>query len=232
MGSWVESEFGVITLPPRAYLFAGLSNREKIDAVLDSFGKVLYHRHDLYERYLVGGAGAEASLMFQLYGGPIMCDLVTILKHGNVSEAVFFGTAYGFAEDTRVGDCIVPTQVQTLDGVSERIGAGPYTAPNSAMVEMISAALRQRSIPFRTGKSVSVPATFWHGDEAQIDPDVIALELEFAAFCHCSHAVGIKAGGLLVISDTRDHGLLEKRIPCDHILVDAFRAVKANCGQT
>jgi hypothetical protein len=73
---------------------------------------------------------------------------------------------------------------------------------------------------------VSVPATFWHGDETCVDPDVIALELEFAAFCHCAHTLGIKAGGLLVISDTRQQGLLDERPPRDPIMLEAFRAIK------
>jgi hypothetical protein len=232
MGSWAENEFGSKTLPPRAYLFAGNSTREKIDAVISSFNKVLFHRHDVYERYLVSGEGGHATVMFQLYGAPIMCDLVTVLKDGNVKEAVFFGYAYGIAQSLRVGDCVVPNQVQTLDGVTARLGAGPYTTPNPKMIETISAVLKQRHIPFQTGKSVSVPATLWHGDETQIDPDAIALELEFAAFCHCSHAAGITAGGLLVISDTKEQGLLEKRPPRDPIMIDAFRAIKEHWEQS
>jgi hypothetical protein len=227
MGSWAENEFGVRALPPRAYLFAGTSSREKIDAVISSFGIVLFHRHDVYERYLVSSEGGDAAVMFQLYGAPIMCDMLTVLKDGNVNEAVFFGSAYGIAEAMQVGDCVVPTRVQTLDGVTAKLGAGPYTAPCSEMTEMVSEALRWRHISFRSGKSVSVPATFWHGDETQIDPDAIALELEFAAFCHCAHVAGIKAGGLFVISDTKEQGLLDdQRIPRDPIMINAFQAVK------
>ena len=77
MGAWAEHEFGVKTLPPRAYLFAGTSDRAKIDAAISGFDKVLVHRHDVYERYLV--SGSDATVMFQLYGAPIMCDLVTVL---------------------------------------------------------------------------------------------------------------------------------------------------------
>jgi hypothetical protein len=226
MGSWSECEFGVKTLPPRAYLFAGTSGREKIDAVIGSFDKVLLHRHDVYERYLVRGDKGDASVMFQLYGAPIMCDLVTVLKDGNVKEAIFFGYAYGIPESTKVGDCVIPTLVQTLDGVTTKLGAGAYTAPDSEMIEMISDVLHQNHIPFQSGKSVSVPATFWHGDESLIDSDAIALELEYAAFCHCAHNVGIKAGGLLVISDTRKQRLLDKRPPRDPIMLEAFEAIK------
>jgi purine-nucleoside phosphorylase len=227
MGSWSEHEFGTATLPPRAYLFAGSSSREKIDAIVGAFDNVHFHRHDVYERYLVGGAKAEVSVMFQLYGAPIMCDLVMVLKDGNVDEAVFFGTAYGIAEDLRIGDCVLPTKVQTLDGVTNRLGAGTCTAPDAEMTAMISSVLRQKRIPYRKGKSVSVPATFWHGDESQIDSDVVALELEFAAFCHCAHIAGIKAGGIFIISDTKHQGLLDDtRPPRDPRMVEIFRAIK------
>jgi len=225
MGSWSECEFGVETLPSRAYLFAGISGREKIDAVVGSFDEILLHRHDVYERYLVSGAKGETSVMFQLYGAPIMCDLMTVLKDGNVKEAVFFGYAYGIAEDMQVGDCVLPTQVQALDGVTSRLGAEAYTAPSKEMTEMISGALQRNDVSFRSGKSVSVPATFWHGDESRIDSDAIALELEYATFCHCAHAVGIKAGGIFVISDTKQRGLLNT-IPRDPRMLEAFQAIK------
>ena len=231
MGKWAESEFGVKTLPPRAYLFAGASTRPKIDAVVNSFGKVLFHQHGIIERYLVEGEKGGATIMFQLYGASILCDLVTILKDGNVKEAVFFGSAFGISNDMKVGDCVVPTQVQTLDGVTAKLGAGPYTAPSPDMVEMISGALERRHIPFRRGKSVSVPATFWHGDETQIDFDAIALELEFAAFCHCAQAVGIKAGGIFIISDTKEQGLLDERPPRDPRMIEVFQAIKEHWEQ-
>lgn len=227
MASWSECEFGVKTLPPRAYLFAGESTREKIDTVVNTFDKVLLHRHDVYERYLVTGKGAGATVMFQLYGAPIMCDLVTILKDGNVKEALFFGYAYGIAEDIEVGDCVLPIRVQALDGITARLGAGTYVTPDHDLTEMISGALQRNGIPFRSGKSVSVPATFWHGDEAQIDSDAIALELEYAAFCHCARVAGIKAGGLVIVSDTRHQGLLDDtRVPRDPIMLETFRAIK------
>jgi len=231
MGSWSEGEFGIKTLPPRAYLFAGTSGREKIDAVVGALGTVLLHRHDVYERYLVSGNKGDVSVMFQLYGAPVMCDLVTVLKDGNVKEAVFFGYAYGIADGLQVGDCVLPTEVQALDGVTTRLGSGAYTAPDAKIIEMMSGALQQRRIPFRSGKSVSVPATFWHGDERQIDSDAIALELEYAAFCHCARAIGIKAGGLLIISDTRQKGLLDERPPRDPAMLEAFLAIKEHWEQ-
>lgn len=226
MGAWAEHEFGIKTLPPRAYLFAGTSGAAKIDAVVGSFGKVLFHHHDVYDRYLV--SGGDATVMFQLYGAPILCDLVTVLKDGNVKEAVFFGYAYGIEEGMCVGDCVVPTQVQTLDGVTVRLGAGAHCTPDAELTAMIAAVLRKNRIPFRSGKSVSVPATFWHGDEREIEPDVIALEMEFAAFCHCARVAGIRAGGLFVISDTKKHGLLDKRIPRDPRMLETFRAIKSH----
>jgi nucleoside phosphorylase len=169
--------------------------------------------------------------MFQLYGAPIMCDLVTVLKEGGVAEAIFFGYAYGIAESLRVGDCVLPTEVQTLDGVTARLGAGPYVQPHADMTRLIAEALERQHVPFQAGKSVSVPATFWHGDESIIDADALALELEFAAFCHCASVAGLNAGGVLVISDTREQGLLDERPPRDPVMLEVFRAVKSHWEQ-
>ena len=76
MGAWAEHEFGVKTLPPRAYLFAGTSGAAKIDAVVGTFGRVLFHRHDVYDRYLV--SGGNAAVMFQL--GHVVADVVEKFK--------------------------------------------------------------------------------------------------------------------------------------------------------
>jgi hypothetical protein len=226
MGRWAESEFGRDTLPSQAYIFPGMSSREKIEAALGAFGRVRFHRHDVYERFLAGEDGDEACLLFHLYGAPILCDLVSVLQDGGVKEAFFFGNAYGLASGLRIGDRVLPLRTQTLDGISVQLGAGSYTIPNLELSEDVAAALRSAGLSFHTGTSVSVPATFWHGDESRIDPDALALELEFAAFCHCARAAGLRTAGLLVISDTRDHGLLDRGLPHDPEMVAAFRAVK------
>ena len=225
MGAWAEHEFGVKKLPPRAYLFAGTSSKAKIEATISTFNKVLFHRHDVCERYLV--SGGDATVIFQLYGAPILCDLVTVLKDGGVKEVIFLGYAFGIVDDMHIGDCVVPSIVQSLDGVTARIGAGTHCMPDTDLTATISEVLQQSGVPFRSGKSVSVPATFWHGDESAIEADVIALEMEFAAFCHCARITGIKAAGLFEISDTKRQGLLDKGLPRDSMMLDAFRAIKA-----
>jgi purine-nucleoside phosphorylase len=83
-------------------------------------------------------------------------------------------------------------------------------------------------IPRRIGKSVSVPATFWHGDERRIDPNVLALELELASLCYCAKKLGMKAAGLLVISDTREQRLVDKRPSIDSTMINVFQSLRSS----
>lgn len=225
MGNWAATEFGVSILPARAYLFAGVSQPAKVDAIIHHLGTVQVHRQDVYERFLVTHGDRQTAVMFQLYGAPVMCDLATVLHTGQVQEVIFFGYAGALAEGLRIGECVVPVEVQALDGVTAKLGGGPYATPDPDLVETITSALDHQHLPFRRGKTVSVPATFWHGDETQIDPDALAVELELAAWCHCARTMGIKTAGILTISDTSEMGLLDERPPCDPAMITAFQAV-------
>jgi hypothetical protein len=90
-------------------------------------------------------------------------------------------------------------------------------------------ALTLAGIQYQEGTTVSVPATFWHGDESKLAHDVMALECEFAAFCHCSTLLGLHGAGVLVISDTLETGLLDfSRPPVHEVMLGVLGALKKN----
>ncbi len=202
MGAWAKSEFGKEILPKRCYLIAGGTPRKAVDAICSDFGEVLLHRHDVYERCLVRMEDEETILAFQLYGAPVVADFLNVLHDGGTEEVIFLGLAHGKAKGMQVGDYVIPIKTQCCDGVTKILGSENFTEPDFTLVDKITNAMRKANLEFTSGTSVSVPATFWHGDESKHAPDVIALECEFATFCYCSKKLNLSSAGVFVISDT------------------------------
>jgi len=227
MGAWAQSEFGRETLPKRCYLIAGGTPRETVEIICNEFDEVLVRHHDVYERCLVRTGEAEAILAFQLYGAPVVADFLNVLKDGGTEEVIFLGLAQGKGKDIQVGDYVIPTQTQCCDGIAKTLGSEDLTEPDLVLVDKVSEAMKSANLEFTAGLTVSVPATFWHGDESKHASDVIALECEFATFCHCSKELGLSAAGLFVISDTEERDLLDdSRLSPHPRMVQGLQAIK------
>lgn len=227
MGAWAQSEFGREKLPKRCYLIAGGTPRETVDAICNDFDEVLFQRHDVYERCLVRTGDEETILALQLYGAPIVADFLTVLQDGGTEEVIFLGLAQGKVKGMKVGDFVIPTKTQCSDGVAKSLGSENFIEPDPLLVEKITNAMKKADLEFSAGTSVSVPATFWHGDESKHASDVIALECEFATFCHCSKKLNLSAAGIFVISDTVDQGLLDNTRPSPFPkLIQGFKAIR------
>lgn len=227
MGEWAKMEFGREELPRRCYLIAGGTPRGVVDSMLAEYGESIVRHHDVYERCLVRDGDEETVLAFQLYGAPIVADFLYVLHDGGTSEVIFLGLAYGKAVDLKVGDYVIPTRTQCMDGVSQLLGAGEYTQPDPELTRDVVCALDAAGLSARQGPTVSVPSTFWHADETLHAQDTIALECEFAGTCYCGAKLGLKVAGVFVISDTAKQDMLdESRIPRQPRVVEAFNAIK------
>ena len=66
-------------LPSLAMLFGGNTPRSSIERIVGRYERVVFHKHDNYEPFLVDAGGREALLVFQLYGAPLVADLLHVL---------------------------------------------------------------------------------------------------------------------------------------------------------
>ena len=226
MGDWSKWELGRERLPERAIIFGGNTPRSSIDRMVNSYDRVLFHKHDNYEPFIVESNGAEMLLAFQVYGAALVADLLWLLADGGVGSAVFVGAAYGRHPELRVADCVVPTKVRCLDGFSIAVGAANYVHPDPDLRDQLLGALRTAGESFREGPTVSVPSTFFHGDEAQIPPEVLALEIEAASFLHVANRNSLSAAAVLIISDNATHSLRDDRATRDERILRVFNALR------
>lgn len=226
MGDWTKFEFGRETLPKRCYLFAGDVQQEWKNTILSLYEKIIFHKHTVYERFIVSNGENEELLVFQVYGASTISDLSYILKDGGVEEIIFIGTAYGIKKGIEIGSYVIPNNVQALEGLLKVVFEVDYSKPNKLIVQKIKNALDINNKQYYVGKTVSVPCTFFHPNRNEVDTDSIALEMEFSSLCYISEKLEMKCGGILIISDNEEHSLLEDNTVVYNNWFNSFKILK------
>ena len=226
MGKWVIHEFGIEKLPKRCYLFAGTTPEDVKNKILQQYNEIVFHKHDVYERYIVKDKQREDVLIFQAYGAAVVADILAILKDGEVEEVIFIGTAFGLSNNLKTGDIVIPNKVQCLDGITSLFDSISYVVPNNQERQKIMDILLKNNVNFIEGLTVSVPTTFWRLDGSKFNSNIIALEMELSAFIHFSLKLELKSAGILIISDTINHSLLEDQTLRFDNIVSTFLMIK------
>jgi uridine phosphorylase len=224
MGDLSKWELEEEQLPAQAVVFAGKTPAASIERIVQSYDRVVFTKHDNYAPFIVESGSHRTVLAFQVYGAPLVADLLHVLADGGVSSVILLGAAYGCG-DLRVGECVIPERVRCLDGFSTAVGAPDYALPNLLARERLVAALSARGEPVRSGTSMSVPSTFFHGDSKSAPENVLAVEIEAASFLWVAAQEKIAAAAALVISDTRTHSLFDERTTRDERILRVFDAI-------
>ncbi|MEN6462254.1 MAG: hypothetical protein ABFC94_12905 [Syntrophomonas sp.] len=225
MGEWSKWEFGFEELPNSCFIFGGTSSPETIQSVISSFDTIIFHKHDNYEAYIVEKYSQKILILFQVYGAAMVADLIFLLKDGGVKEIVFIGAAYGMEKQIAVGDFILPSRIQCLDGVASTLDNNEFSYPDAGLRTWVGKLFIENEISIWQGDTVSVPTTFYHPSSDKYDREVIALEMELASLCHYAFKTGIKACGVLVVSDTENHSLLADHELTNRNIIRAFQMI-------
>ncbi len=211
MGEWAKKEFGSSELPVKCFIFAMTVDQYMRESILSYFNTINFHKHDSYEAYIVNDGNEDVLLLFQIFGAVLTADILCILNEGNVKEIILIGYAYGLKDDLELGDAIIPDKVQCLDGVTNFLEDIDYTYPDKLIQSKIVQALEENNQKYFRGITISVASLFWRPEKLlkSMDNNAIALEMEFASFCCFSKKLGIASAGVLIISDTKSHSLLD-----------------------
>lgn len=209
MGSWTEKYFGRDILPKYAIIIPGTTGNEQKHNYLSLFDKVISYESNLFEWYILEKAGIQYLLMLQVYGAPMVIDLIHILKEGQIKKIIFIGAAYGFGSEVNIGDIILPNQVQALEGILTTYEKILYSHPNGDLLQLLAHVFDKENLKYKKGKTVSTPSVFTKVDRSLFDSDVLALEMEASAFLYFSTKESIEGASILVISDTEYHKLTD-----------------------
>lgn len=143
-----------------------------------------------------------------------------------MEEIIFIGAAFGIHKDLRVGDLVIPNQVQALEGLLKMNFDVDYAYPDIELKDKIKDILNRSGEKYLEGKTVSVPSTFSQPNRSKYDKDLVALEMEFSSVCYFAHKFNIKCAGILVISDTANHDLLDDQDLRYKRITQVFEIVK------
>jgi purine-nucleoside phosphorylase len=234
MGHWAKSDFGREKLGNVGIIIAGTSNPEIEKKTLKMFDEKLTSNDVVYHAYLARKGKKDYPLVFNVLGAPAAVDVLSVLKDGGCSNVIFIGFAYGGFKDLELGDIVVPSKSYHFDGLFHAVKLDKdVSLPDSRIRAELKKVLHKEKIRFIEGANISVPAVTLqpkhnNNEYKRIKPT--CLEMEFAAFLSRAKEIGIRAAGVMIISDNRHTSLndLEKRKARRHIKEKIIGAVVKN----
>lgn len=207
MGAWAKAQFGAEQLSSVGIVIASTNTPEFERNILGLFDAVLFSKDTVYHTHRVRLSGKEYAVVFNVYGAPAMVDVLTEMFDGDVRTVIFVGYAYGGFKDLGVGSIVVPNKCYHYHGMYHRIDEKRHEdIPDRQARDMLAMVLRQSGIAFHVGSNISVPAVTLqppHANEAYTLIDPLTLELELAACIGRANDIGVRAAGVLIISDNK-----------------------------
>jgi purine-nucleoside phosphorylase len=213
MGSWAKNIFGKERVGRTGIVVAGGNPIGLQNSIVRLFDEVIYTRRRILNTYLLKKRKKIYTLSFNVLGAPAAIDLVTVLHEGGCRNIIFVGYAYGGFQNLEVGSVVVPDRSYHFDGVyrSSRIDRR-FSLPDKQLFEKTKAALKKNKILFFQGANISVPAVTMqpkhnNADYKRIRP--VCLEMELSACLARAKEIGVRAVGVLVISDNKASSLID-----------------------
>jgi purine-nucleoside phosphorylase len=202
MDKWLEYYYRRERLPNTTILCAGTSSSEIQDRILAG-RRVVNHRHDVQEYYLVETEHGLKTLILNIIGPSVLIDIFHVLAKGGTQEAYFVGFA-GTDKNFEIGDLFLPTRIRCLDGITE------YYSPGIKYIdveetEQTKAAEIFSGCKYHSGTSVSVPSFFHNHPGVKqallTETDISAIEMEASSALLFSRMNNIECSPVLIISD-------------------------------
>jgi len=213
MGRFSEAIFGRKRLPERCLIYAGSYVPERKEWIKNSFDKWSRIRGDWVKYSFATKKGREHLLVFNVYGGAMILELLLLLKDGDVRKLFLIGSMGG--KDLPIGTLIVPTKVidksglVLVDNPSKQI-----VEPDQNSLKRLREVLNNLGKKYVEGETASVPCVLHNINHIKNfikqRTSTLGVDLETSTFYHYSQKEGLQNYALLYISDNKDHGITSK----------------------
>ena len=214
MGNWAKSAYGKESFAEVGIVIAGTNNREFEKKIIFKFDKLISSKDLVYHANLVEKNKNFYPLAFNVYGAPAMVDALAEMHDGGCRNVIFIGYAYGGFRNIDIGSIVIPDEAYHFEGIYSHIDKNRKIAfPDKQLKKKVENFLTKNSIAFHNGINISVPAVTFQPKHAnnfykKIKP--ISLEMELASCLSRAKDLGIRAIGILIISDNKSHSLNDK----------------------
>jgi len=222
MGKWAENNFGQSKFSDIGIVVAGTVGDEFEKEILGLFDNVLFRKDSVYHNYLVKKGSEEYPVVFNVYGAPAMMDVITLMHDGGCRTIIFVGYAYGGFKNLEVGSVMIPSKAYHFEGIYHHIEPDKKASlPDIQLKKKIEDILKKGKINYTEGKNITVPAVSFqlphnNPEYKKINPDTV--EMELAACLSRAKEIGMRAAGVLIISDNKGSSigdLTKKRLRHD-----------------
>ncbi len=207
MGSWAKSLFGKEKFEDIGLVLAGTNKPEVEKEILSFFDEVIFSKDSVYHGHLVKKNNKEYPVVMNIYGAPAMMDSITEMHDGGCRTIIFIGYAYGGFTNLEVGSVVIPEKSYHFDGIYHSLHPDKkFSMPDKELKAKIENLLKKNKINFHTGSNISVPSVTFqlpHNNKEYLEIKPTTVEMELAACLARSSDIGIRAAGILIISDNR-----------------------------
>ena len=231
MGKWAKSLFGREKFDRVGLVLAGTLKPKYENQVLRLFDKVVSSVDAVYHGHLVKKGRHYYPILTNVYGASAMVDSLTEMYDGGCRNIIFVGYAYaGFKKSLDVGSIIVPTKSYHFDGIYSPLDPSRTMAlPNRELKAKLKEIFCKKNIKFVEGKNISVPAVTFqlpHANEKYKRINPLTVEMELASCFSRARDIGMRAAGILLVSDNRSSAINSEE---KQNLLKSSRAVILDC---
>jgi len=212
MGQWAKSLFGKESFESTGLVIAGTNPQEFEKRVLSLFDKVISSKDSVYHGHLVEKNGKQYPIVFNVYGAPAMLDVLTEMYDGGCRNVLFIGYAYGgYKQNLGVGSVVIPNRAYHFDGIYSTLDPQRVLAtPDKKLTALVKGFFNKKGIEYHVGPNISVPAVTFqlpHANKRYRRIKPLTVEMELASCLSRSRDIGIRATGILIVSDNRSSSI-------------------------
>ncbi len=193
--------------------------------------KMFNHHRGLWG--YTGGApdGAPLTIQSTGMGGPSAAIVLEELADLGVRAAVRVGTCGALDRALRLGDLVLAAEAIAADGTSRALGSGDRVSADPALTEALAAAYEEQRAGRAPPRGAVVSTDLFYERDADRNSGwardgALAVEMECAALFAVAERRGLRAGGVLAVSDCFGEDGSRERID-DDALVAASEAMGA-----
>ena len=236
MGSWAKGLFGKENFENIGIVLAGTNTKVEKE-ILKLFDEVINSNDSVYHGHLVKKNNKEYPLVTNVYGAPAMLDSLSEMFDGGCRNIIFIGYAYGGFTNLEVGSIVIPKESYHFDGIYHKIEPDRKTSsPDKELKEKVESIFKKNNIKYFEGINISVPAVTFqlpHYNKEYLEIKPATVEMELAACLSRAKDIGIRAVGILIISDNKKSSINdnEKKILKYNVKINVLRTIIENLDQ-
>lgn len=210
MGNWAKSSFGREKIGNVGIVLAGTIKPKLEKEILGMFDEVLSSQDSVYHNHLVRKGKKTYPIVANIYGAPAMVDVLAELHDGGCRNVIFVGYAYGF-KNREVGSVVLAKKSYHFDGIYYPLEPDKKAdVPDKELRKILAELLKKKKVEYADGVNISVPAVTFqlpHANEEYKRINPTTVEMELASCLSRARDLGIRAAGILIISDNRKSSL-------------------------